>query len=617
MNTTIRFNEFYKLGVQPNNIPQPTKGVLDGMRRGQFFGDMSGQITKDIVALKFLRNMGSIYTFQLYDIKSKKKLKKTVDLFRGQLSLLRTLYGFSLKESLEKISVENILSLLEKYSGKKIFIKEFTGGDENNLSKDILGIQELFKKDYPTFIENLSTLIGDKKILKFLQSGLKDGKSMDDKFGLSRTAISCKDLTPTQSEVDISKSLNFPLQDPKTAEMCLRGENVILGGTPLVSFNKRYVIDGHHRWSQTFCLNPNAQMLCLNLTKANTTPLDALKSTQVAVATATGNIPVETVEGHNLFKAPKEVVVKFVLEHITDDVMQVFNSIKGFKNKEQVAEYIWHNCQLLQKNNLPIAGAPDRGLMPQTGNDLPGVIKNLVTGKANSMEPFAKSGATMQEAKNLIKEEDNKIFSTYAGIEFVLTKEKPNKWSLYLPKYTEYDFGLLNTKNKLDAINWAKSEIISLKRSKGFRTRYLESSKSNLKLKVLIRLIEKYTGKKVTLIKSLDKIKNSKIAKTLKKKITKESMFIGQNGDLVEKQDKEIGRVIKDIFGYYDDIVGENDWGHEFIKQEEIEDGVKIILNTEALEELYQIEEMIKDVTENANVKCIKKKQGVYIIKEL
>jgi len=85
----------------------------------------------------------------------------------------------------------------------------------------------------------------------------------------------------------------------------------------------------------------------------------------------------------------------------------------------------------------------------------------------------------------------------------------------------------------------------------------------------------------------------------------------------MEENNSEIETVVKDIFGMYDDIVGENDWGHEFIQKEQIGDGIKITLNTEALEELYQVEAMIQDVTEGAKVKCIKKNPGVYIIKSL
>jgi len=370
----------------------------------------------------------------------------------------------------------------------------------------------LFQQDYPTFIDNLSTLIKDDKVLKFLSSGLKDGKTMDDKFGLGRTAISCKDLKPTQSEVDISKSLNFPLKDAATAEMCLKGENVLLGGTPIVTFNRGYVIDGHHRWSQAFCINPDAKMASLNLTKANLSPIEALKSTQVAVATTIGDIPIETVEGHNLFEAPREIVVKFVLEHITDEVVQVFVNLKGFKSKEQIAEYIWHNCEILQQNNVPIPNAPNRGLMPQTGSNLPGVIKQLVTGKANSKEPFARPGVVAEKfdyynAKgNYSKSFDYDDKDLYR-IQDILDKSKNNPQKRtalarnMANKITDWDKALRRG-YAAKSLNLDGIAELFFMRAKQLNPGVRIKRKVSVKEAALIKLIEKYSGKKVTLKES-------------------------------------------------------------------------------------------------------------------
>jgi len=408
--------------------------------------------------------------------------------------------------------IKVLLNLIEKYSGKKVFIKEFISEDGEEPEQDITKFQNLFQQDYPTFIDNLSTLIKDKKVLKFLSAGLKDGKTMDDKFGLGRTVISCKDLTPTQSEVDISKSLNFPLKDVATAEMCLKGDNVLLGGTPIVTFNKGYVIDGHHRWSQAFCINPDAKMASLNLTKANLSPIEALKSTQVAVATTIGDIPIETVEGHNLFEAPREIVVKFVLEHITDEVVQVFVNLKGFKSKEQIAEYIWRNCEILQKNNRPIPNAPNRGLMPQTGSNLPGVVKQLVTGKANSKEPFAKPGVVAEKfdyynAKgNYSKSFDYDDKDLYR-IQDILDKSKNNPQKRtalarnMANKITDWDKALRRG-YAAKSLNLDGIAELFFMRAKQLNPGVRIKRKVSVKEAALIKLIEKYSGKKVIIKES-------------------------------------------------------------------------------------------------------------------
>ena len=48
----------------------------------------------------------------------------------------------------------------------------------------------------------------------------------------------------------------------------LKGDNVKLkaktGEVPMVIFNNKYIIDGHHRWSKIYCANKNATVFCLN-----------------------------------------------------------------------------------------------------------------------------------------------------------------------------------------------------------------------------------------------------------------------------------------------------------------------------------------------------------------
>lgn len=74
-----------------------------------------------------------------------------------------------------------------------------------------------------------------------------------------------KQMHPTQFEVDMEKSLAFPLmRKPDVIDMAFSGKPVCINNTPLVVAEVNgvcYIIDGHHRWSQIYCINPSAQML--------------------------------------------------------------------------------------------------------------------------------------------------------------------------------------------------------------------------------------------------------------------------------------------------------------------------------------------------------------------
>ena len=59
------------------------------------------------------------------------------------------------------------------------------------------------------------------------------------------------ELKPTQNEVDIDKSLAWPMiRAPDNFISYANGNNqAFVVGEPIVTYNGMYVIDGHHRWS--------------------------------------------------------------------------------------------------------------------------------------------------------------------------------------------------------------------------------------------------------------------------------------------------------------------------------------------------------------------------------
>ncbi|MEO6304825.1 MAG: hypothetical protein ABIP51_16815 [Bacteroidia bacterium] len=290
---------------------------------------------------------------------------------------------------------------------KKILL-EFTN-EEVSPSETISNVddfKDIFEKsvegDYSTFVSQLKGWANDPKISSFLKSGQQDGVLSEDKFSVSYGSISCSSLIPTQNEIDLNKSLDLALKHAKSMASCLQTTDIILG-IPLVTFNGRYIIDGHHRWSQVYCINPNAKMKVINFKKAGLGPKDMLKATQIAIATATGNIHTSTVHGENLLKMNPIDIMKYVFENISEDSIRVINL-----PKKECAKKIGYNVKLMQKNNQPIPGAPERAVMPQTGGDLDAIIKMLTSGKVQIEQPFVKQ--TKTESKQMKKINENSAF---------------------------------------------------------------------------------------------------------------------------------------------------------------------------------------------------------------
>lgn len=238
-------------------------------------------------------------------------------------------------------------------------------------------LQDYFKQSYTKFVTSLGSSAQDSKFRQFIKNN--DLK----KFNVKLTSVPVTKLTPTQNEIDIKKSLDFPLKDAKSAEKCLRGGTVKVQ-SPIIVFvgqGGKYIVDGHHRWSQVYCLNKDASVLAYEFTDTENQikkPLDALKVTQLAILGAGATkIPSQTVQGTNLLTISRKALIEYIVKEIDQQVVAVFNSILKIKTKGDIARYIAGNVDRMRKTSQPVPGAPSRGFMPQA-DDVPGGQKATV-----------------------------------------------------------------------------------------------------------------------------------------------------------------------------------------------------------------------------------------------
>lgn len=256
----------------------------------------------------------------------------------------------------------------------------------STMDEDTDVLAKLLGKRYPDFVKTLKGGARDPKVAAAIQSGLDDGSAVDDLVKVANISVKVSDLSPIQSEIDVDKSLAYPLKSGDCTEKYLKGSNIVIN-EPIITFRKKYVVDGHHRWSQVYAINPGATMKALDLSMGTTDPLVVLKAVQMAVASRVGGIPVQTVKGSNLLKSNQKVVKSYVLANVTDDVMKVFSRFGIGSTKEEIADFIWDNVKVMQSKARPPAGAPDRGVMPQT--DLaPGWEVPLEKGTINWSIPY-------------------------------------------------------------------------------------------------------------------------------------------------------------------------------------------------------------------------------------
>lgn len=237
--------------------------------------------------------------------------------------------------------------------------------------------------DYNTFVEKLGANIDDPKFKAALEAGNKSGDKV--KFDLN-AAFTVGQLVPTQSEIDVDKSLKYPLVKEKPEILrkylaaTLDSQDAFAPGGAIITAGARYVIDGHHRWSQLFLINPRIKIKAVNMGVFN--PQNALKFTQMAIASVTGKIPVEKVEGKNLFTMSKDDFVIWVKsQEIPEGILAVFKEY-GIDGVDAIIEHVWKNAEAMRIHNAPIENASPRNLMPQT-DTAEGWVEALEKGKVN------------------------------------------------------------------------------------------------------------------------------------------------------------------------------------------------------------------------------------------
>lgn len=278
---------------------------------------------------------------------------------------------------------------------KKIRIKEGLVKEDEAEEK----LKQILKANYATFVKELGDNIKDDKFVAALET-LKDKLPLQTK----NAYILVKNLKPSQNEVVLDNSLSYPLTDPASAELYLKGGNVDVAGKKIITGGGgKFIIDGHHRWSQLYCINPDAKIGVRDLTDVSG-PIKALKATQIGIAVKLKKIPTEPGGGINLFGISENTLKEYVVKKIKEPVVAIFKKYKKGNTPEEIADFIWKNVQILNKNSKPNDDAPNREIMPQTG-EAPEWVDNTfnVEKIPESIMKFSSRTELMKEASIELK----------------------------------------------------------------------------------------------------------------------------------------------------------------------------------------------------------------------
>jgi hypothetical protein len=259
------------------------------------------------------------------------------------------------------------------------------------------------------FVRKLREEVKDPKVRALLNAGLADGRLGDDRISVSQRLVRAGDLLPTQTQIDLDKSVGYYLgKNPDETDLLPLVKSNLAGGAPKSNApritvanagGKLYVIDGHHRWSQQFIFGGAETLLACDIIEAADygvdDPVKILKIVQVAIAASTGKVPAAKVNTANDVFAMDE---KAIREYFEAPVSGPFPNKAWATSYARLAEIVpgGNTVQWLVSQTLPVRakkqalGDLPREAMPQLEEDGTAQDKlwRLAQGRVNWVAPF-------------------------------------------------------------------------------------------------------------------------------------------------------------------------------------------------------------------------------------
>ena len=190
---------------------------------------------------------------------------------------------------------------------------EFGDETDENISEDVEEafnnlVSALRKTSYEELGEALEDVVEDPKLYALLAEGFGTGDLANVKMSSSPTAIPVTQLLPSQSEIGLDNSLSYPLK--QDCSKLFNSPVTIVA--PIVTYRKTFIIDGHHRWSQLYMINPKATVSAINFNYSESSPYRALRNFQGAVAVANKEVPKQYSKVNNVYEMSEDAIRKYV-----------------------------------------------------------------------------------------------------------------------------------------------------------------------------------------------------------------------------------------------------------------------------------------------------------------
>ena len=199
-------------------------------------------------------------------------------------------------------------------------------------------------KRYDDYVDTLNKMLEDPKAKTLLEDGF-GGELGDTKLTFSAKEIPVSQLMPTQSEIDLDKSLKHALVNKESFKKTFTDPIEI--NKPIVTFRQNYVIDGHHTWLQAIAINPKGKILSFNY-DGDISPIQMLKAVQGTIAAVkaddnnnNGKLPSSKVDGPNFFddSFDEKKIRKYLEKTFDESLTNIYcKHLDICKNKKDITD---------------------------------------------------------------------------------------------------------------------------------------------------------------------------------------------------------------------------------------------------------------------------------------
>ena len=226
-------------------------------------------------------------------------------------------------------------------------------------------VDKLRETSFENLGDELEDIIDDPKLYALLSEGFGNGELTSVTMSTSAEAIPVQRLIPLQREIGLDNSLSYPLSgDPS---YCFNPPVTVVA--PIVTYNGTFIVDGHHRWSQVYMMNPDASINAINFNYGDQNPLRILRNFQGAIAVAEGEVPSQVVGVADVYSMGEDQIRSYIEDNIGQTCVDIVCNEVGLDSEDEVVEYILGNVMDLKQYAIPYGDAPARKDMPQTTED--------------------------------------------------------------------------------------------------------------------------------------------------------------------------------------------------------------------------------------------------------